>query len=180
MSWQWNEIFWLRWSWKQKTVCLLEGRSNFSELILCESESHSVGLTLFDSMDCRVHGVLQARILEWGAYPFSIGSSQPRNRTRVSALQADSLPTELSGKPTSFYIVSCIFPPHFYVVSCIFPQSHLLWSYWSDMPGREKEERLFRLLVTLNGLGLDYKGLSLGALHPASPPSQLSLSTSVI
>ena len=62
MSWQWNEIFWLRWSWKQKTVCLLEGRSNFSELILCESESRSVGLTLFDSMDCRVGSL---SLLHW-------------------------------------------------------------------------------------------------------------------
>ena len=36
------------------------------------------------------------RILEWVAYPFSRGSSPPRNRTRVSALQADCLPTELN------------------------------------------------------------------------------------
>ena len=43
---------------------------------------------------------LQARILEWVAFPFSRGSSPLRNRTRVSALQADSLPTELSGKPS--------------------------------------------------------------------------------
>ena len=35
---------------------------------------------------------------EWLAYPFSRGSSRPRNWTRVSELQADSLPTELSGK----------------------------------------------------------------------------------
>ena len=35
-------------------------------------------------MDYIVHGILQARILEWGAFPFSRGSSQPRNRTRVS------------------------------------------------------------------------------------------------
>ena len=39
------------------------------------------------------------RILEWVAYPFSSGSSQPRNRIRVSCIAADSLPTELSGKP---------------------------------------------------------------------------------
>ena len=31
-----------------------------------------------------VHGILQARILEWVAIPFSRGSSQPRNRTQVS------------------------------------------------------------------------------------------------
>ena len=30
------------------------------------------------------HGILQARILEWVAFPFSKGSSQPRDRTQVS------------------------------------------------------------------------------------------------
>ena len=39
------------------------------------------------------------RILEWVAYPFSRGSSPPRNQTGSPALQVDSLPTELSGKP---------------------------------------------------------------------------------
>ena len=38
------------------------------------------------------------RILEWVAYPFSSGSSWPRNRTGSLALQADSLPNELWGK----------------------------------------------------------------------------------
>ena len=33
-----------------------------------------------------VHGILQARILEWVAFPFSRGSSQPRNGTRVSCI----------------------------------------------------------------------------------------------
>ena len=40
------------------------------------------------------------RILEWVAYPFSSGSSRPRNWTESPALQVDSLPTELSGKPS--------------------------------------------------------------------------------
>ena len=39
------------------------------------------------------------RILEWEVYPFSRGSSQPSNQNRSPALQADSLPTELLGKP---------------------------------------------------------------------------------
>ena len=37
-----------------------------------------------DAMDYTVHGILQARILEWVAVPFSRGSSQPRDRTQVS------------------------------------------------------------------------------------------------
>ena len=32
--------------------------------------------TLRDPMDCTVHGILQARILEWVVFPFSRGSSQ--------------------------------------------------------------------------------------------------------
>ena len=43
-------------------------------------------LTLCDPMDYRAHGILQARILEWVAVPFSRGSSQPRDRTQVSRI----------------------------------------------------------------------------------------------
>ena len=54
------------------------------------SERHSVMSTSFcDSMDCSppgssVHGILQARVLEWVAIPFSRRSSWPRDRTWVS------------------------------------------------------------------------------------------------
>ena len=37
-------------------------------------------------MDYTVHGILQARILEWVAFPFSRGSSQPRNQTGVPCI----------------------------------------------------------------------------------------------
>ena len=40
--------------------------------------------TLYEHMDSIVHGILQARILEWIAFPFSRRSSQPRDRTHVS------------------------------------------------------------------------------------------------
>ena len=42
--------------------------------------------TLCDPMDYTVHGILQARILEWVAFPFSRGSSQPRDQTQVSLI----------------------------------------------------------------------------------------------
>ena len=53
-------------------------------------------LTLCDPMDCSlpsssVHGVLQARVLEWVAISFSRGSSRPR-------LEADALTSEPPGK----------------------------------------------------------------------------------
>ena len=41
-------------------------------------------LTLCDPMNYTVHGILQARILEWVAFPFSRGSSQFRDQTQVS------------------------------------------------------------------------------------------------
>ena len=41
-------------------------------------------LSLCDPMDCVVHGILQARILEGVAFPFSRGYSQPRDQTQVS------------------------------------------------------------------------------------------------
>ena len=64
---------------------------------------------LCNPMDCSppgssVRGILQARILEWVAIPFSRGSSQTRIKPRSLALQEDSLLSELIGlfiKPLS-------------------------------------------------------------------------------
>ena len=57
-----------------------------------ESESQTV------MSDCRVHGILQARILEWVVIPFYRESS-PGIEPRSSTLQANSLPAESPGKP---------------------------------------------------------------------------------
>ena len=56
---------------------------------------------LCDPIDYTVRGVLQARILEWVAFPFSRGSSQPRDGTQVSCIAGDSLPAEPQGGPLS-------------------------------------------------------------------------------
>ena len=66
-----------------------------------ESISH---VRLCDLMDCSlpgssVHGILQARVLEWVAVPFSRGSSWPRNRSQDSCIADDSLPSEPPRKP---------------------------------------------------------------------------------
>ena len=55
--------------------------------------------TLSDFMDCSppgsfIHGILQARILEWVAMPFSRGSSRPRDWTQVSCIAGNSLISE--------------------------------------------------------------------------------------
>ena len=60
------------------------------------AQSH---LTLCDPMHYTVHGILQARILEWVVFPFSRRSSNPGIEPRSPALQAGSLPAEPQGKP---------------------------------------------------------------------------------
>ena len=42
--------------------------------------------TLWNPMDYTIHGMLQARILEWVASSFSRGSSRPRDRTQLSLI----------------------------------------------------------------------------------------------
>ena len=54
--------------------------------------------TLCDPMDYAVHGIFQARILEWASFPFSKGSSNPGMEPRSPTLQVDSLPAEPQGK----------------------------------------------------------------------------------
>ena len=61
------------------------------EVKVKESEVAQLCPVLCDPMDCSlpgssVHGIFQARVLEWGAIAFSTGSSQPRDRTRVSCI----------------------------------------------------------------------------------------------
>ena len=52
-----------------------------------------------DSMDYTVHGILQARILEWAAFPSPGDLPDPGIEPRFPALKADSLPAETQVKP---------------------------------------------------------------------------------
>ena len=67
---------------KSKTVLYLLTEFAFTD----SSEVKIIQLCpiLCDSMDYTVHGILQARILEWVAVPFSRGPSQHRDQTQVS------------------------------------------------------------------------------------------------
>ena len=75
-------------------------------------------LTLCDPMDCSppgssVHGILQARILEWVAICFSRGSSNPGIKPGSPILQANSLPSEPPGSESeSHLVVSNSLRPH--------------------------------------------------------------------
>ena len=52
----------------------------------CKVKVTQLCLSLCDPMDYTVHGILQARIVEWVALPFSRGSSQPSDRIQVSRI----------------------------------------------------------------------------------------------
>ena len=67
-----------------------------------------------------VHGTSQARILEWVTISFSRVSSRPRDRTQVSALEADALTSEPPGKQVYKDV---------HVLVLILVTSHRAWSY---------------------------------------------------
>ena len=68
--------------------------------------------TLCDPMDSilpgsSVHGIVQARILEWEAIPFSRQFSWPRDWTQAPALEADSLSSESPGNHNNPWVLKC-------------------------------------------------------------------------
>ena len=65
-------------------------------------------LTLCDPMDHTVHGILQARILEWVAFPFSRDLPNPGIEPKSPSLQADSLQLSHKGSPYFIYSSVCI------------------------------------------------------------------------
>ena len=102
LSWNPPEGFLYSENWK------IQGSSTFSEsiskpvLVMCVFTKSS--LTLCDPMDCSlpgslVHGILQARILEWVAISSSRGSSRPRDQTGVFCLAGGFFTTEPPGRP---------------------------------------------------------------------------------
>ena len=76
-------------------------------------------LPLCNPVDYTVHGILQARILEWVAFPFSRGSSQG-SESGSPTLQADSLPAEPQRKPKETWETS----NHFSLLPCFSSEKH--------------------------------------------------------
>ena len=72
-------------------------------------------------MDCTVHGILQARILEWIAFPSPGDLPNPGIKARSSELQADSLLAEPQGKPKTTGVGSLS------LLQRIFPSQELNW-----------------------------------------------------
>ena len=81
-------------------VCRFSSLANRSELLVAQ-----LHMTLCDPMDwslpgSSVHGILQARTLEWVAFPSPGDLPDPAIELQPSALQADSLPSEPPGRPS--------------------------------------------------------------------------------
>ena len=84
-------------------------------------------LTLCYPMDCclpssSVHGILQARVLEWVVISFPGDLPNPGIEARSPALQADSLPAKPQGKPKNAGVGSLA------LLQWIFPTQESNWS----------------------------------------------------
>ena len=82
-----------------RVVCML--------LIVVKVKVAQSGPTLCDPMDYTVHGILQARILEWVVFPFSRGSSQPRNGAQVSRIAGGFVTSWATGEALSLWWLLC-------------------------------------------------------------------------
>ena len=101
--------------------CLQASKKTHRNIVMCLSILKVKGkvvqscLPLSHPMDYTVHGILQARILEWIVLPLSRGSCQQRDQIQVSSMQADSFPAEPPEKPKntgvgSLSLLQGIFP----------------------------------------------------------------------
>ena len=106
------------------------------ELIFMYVKSLQSCLTLWNPMDCSplgstVHGILQARILEWIAMPSPRGSSLPRDRTRLSSVQfsrsvvSDSLWPH-KARQASLSITNSRSLPKLMSIESMMPSNHLI------------------------------------------------------
>ena len=75
-----------------------EKKKKKSERVSCSVLSNSLWPTDHSLPGSSVHRILQARILEWVAIPFSRGSSHPRNGTQISCIKSSSLLSEPPGQ----------------------------------------------------------------------------------
>ena len=94
-----------------------------------EGEVAQSCLILCDPMDCSlpgssIHGIFQARVLEWGAISFSRGSSSPKDQTRVSHIVGRHF-TVWATREVFFFFTSY----HFLVLP-ILHETHLPVSLW--------------------------------------------------
>ena len=97
----------------------------------CETEVAQSCLTLCNPMDCSllgfyVHGIFQARILDWVAISFSRRSSQSSDRTFISCIPGGFFTSELPEKPKRKLIMYLILALYLFII--LFSSYYLLLS----------------------------------------------------
>ena len=88
---KWRSFPTVLWNTSRAAIWLFPGRQYYHYWRMCVFVVAQSCLTLCDPVNCSlpgssVHGILQARIQEWVAIPFSRGSSQPRDQTQLSLI----------------------------------------------------------------------------------------------
>ena len=113
-------------------------------------------LTLCYPIDCIVHGILQARILEWIAFPFSRGSSQPRDRTKVSGIEGRFLTSQPTWKPKNGGVGSL------FLLQWIFSTQKSNWQICYQVSYQGSLKVLPFMYLSLRSIKRDYNFLSRG------------------
>ena len=101
-------------------------------------------------MDYTVYGILQARILEWVAFSFSRGSSQPRDPTQVSHIAGGFFTSQATGKPLEAYIY--INPWNTY----IYLSQHFMANSWLYFLGLQNQMMTTDMQMVTTALKLKY------------------------
>ena len=120
------------------------------EILSCIFVFSFVKVKKWKSLSCVQLFVTQARILEWGAFPISRESSQPRS----PALQVDSLPAQPQGKPKntgvgSLSLLQWIFPIQESNRSLLHCRRILYWLSYHRSPLFRKGWQLSKHMRTL-------------------------------
>ena len=124
-----NRVVLLQVLWPEKYPCFI---TSWTEVKWSEVKwRHSIMSDSLWPMDCSlpgysIHGIFQARVLEWIAISFSRGSSQPRDRTRVS----------------------CVVDRRFTIINCLIPMLSIQWRQWEE----SQQVHLTNLLLNINCL----------------------------
>ena len=113
-----THVWFERWKQRGRHYYLQAGTAICAARQVKRSEVAQSGPTLCDPIDCSlqgssVHGIFQARILNWVTIPFSRVSSQPRDQTRVSCVAGRWATREARSKTrvySNFPVASRIWP----------------------------------------------------------------------
>ena len=121
------------WSGVQSTVCVCVCVCVYLHACVCAKSLQSC-LTLcnpvyYSPPGSSVHGILQARILEWVAMPSSRGSSSPRDRSCISCIAGRFYTTEPLAKPTCVCVCVCVCVYFIYIYIYIYIYVYIYTHY---------------------------------------------------